>query len=208
MKTIKDYLSEILSHVQKKNNESLKMSMRDVHAKGMFSLVIAGDQPGRLTRIFIAEEKLRPFDVQYHTHRYPITITILKGDITHYRAFESKLKNDTSRISLYEYRSILNGGDGLTYKKEIDILQHMTKMPVGSQIDLGIDDFHTMSCSKGSMWIVEEKGFDQEYSEVLGVPFVTDDLYKAPAMFQIVDKTQAVSRQIRNILLQYELTKN
>jgi hypothetical protein len=203
------FLNEIYQTIKKANSKSLELSLRDVHAKGIFSLVIAGTEFGKLTRVFIVDKKIKPFDVQYHTHRYPITITVLKGNVTHHTAEKANKEDrqDLISISEFEYRSVLNGGDGLEYCSEVEIKSNEYKLPVGSQIKLGTEDYHTMSCSKGSIWIVEEKGFEKDFSHVLGVPFVTDDLYKIPEMFQVVDKCQKVSRVVKELLLQYELAE-
>lgn len=202
---MKEHFQYLLSKLERPNNESLKLSMRNVHAKGIFSLVIDGTEFGKLTRVFIADRKLKPFEVQFHTHRYPIKITILNGDITHHIAHLSQEGCRRLKLSEFEYRSVLNGGNGLRYIKETFVVAEDSKLPVGSQIELGINDYHTMSCSKGSIWVVEEKGFEIDYSKVLGVPFVTENLYNEPAQFQIVDKCQTVSRKLKELILQYEL---
>jgi len=206
---MKEFLKTILEKMNKPNNESLKFSMRNVHAKGVFSLVIDGTEFGKLTRIFIAHKKLKPFDVQYHTHRYPVTITTLKGNITHHTAETNSDSNALYSggliMSLFNYKSVLNGGNGLNYVKEVEVKAKECRLPVGSKLHLGTFDFHTMSCDKGSIWIVEERGFEKDSSEVLGVPFTVDNLYNEPAMFQITDNCQKVDRVIKELILQYEL---
>jgi len=64
-------------------------------------------------------------------------------------------------------------------------------------------DIHTISCSKGSIWIVEELGFKTEESTVLGVPFTVDGLYTEPTMFQINDKCQIVLKYVTEMLKQF-----
>ncbi len=203
MKTLLTYLKTCLLN---RENESMNMSMNHVHAEGIFSLVVAGDEFGKLTRIFVADKKLKPFKVQYHTHRYPITITVLKGNITHHTAV---LCSDNStgcvEVSQFNYKSFLNGGNGLTYDKKVRVSCQDYKLPIGSSIKLGVEDFHTMSCSKGSIWVVEEHGFKVEESKVLGVPFTVDCLYHKPAMFQINDKCQQVLKQVKRVLEAYSL---
>ena len=73
-----DYLKKIYSMLKAPNKKRLAMSMKDTHHKGVFSLVIGGTEFGKLTRVFIASEKLKPYKVQLHTHRYPIRITAIK----------------------------------------------------------------------------------------------------------------------------------
>jgi hypothetical protein len=208
---LKNYLKQVLDKVHEKGNKSLEFSLGDVHARGLFSLVIDGKEHGKLTRIFIADKKLKPFTVQYHTHRYPIRLTTLKGDIMHHTAeivnhpSEVTYPTDLLKIDEFAYRSPINGGDGLAFVKQSTVMPKDYRLPIGSQIDLGVHDFHTVSCSKNSIWIVEEQGFEIEESRVLGVPFTLDNLYNKPAQFQINDKCQQVSREIKKILLNYSL---
>lgn len=206
---MKEYLEEVLHKLKNAPAECLKLSLRDVHARGIFSLVYEGTEFGKLNRIFIADRKLKPFEVQLHTHRYRIKLTVLKGDITHHTAeYHRGNRMNTVCMSEYKYTSFLNGGDGLKYNGEQEVSLLDYKIPIGSSISLSIQDFHTMSCSKGSIWIVEEQGFDIDSSKVLGVPFTVDGLYNPPAMFQINDKLQQVIRTIKKILLNYKLTEN
>ena len=67
------------------------------------------------------------------------------------------------------------------------------------------NEFHTVSCDKGSIWIVEEQGFINDLCQVLGVPFVTEGLYNPPASFQVNDKCQLVAKEIKKLILDYEV---
>lgn len=201
-----EFLKQILEHLKNPSNESLKLSMADTHNKGIFSLVISGIEFGKLTRIFIADTKLKPYEVQLHTHRYPIRLTTIKGNIKHYLAKEVDYVDSTTvSLSEFEYKSPLNGGKGLSYLKETNVTIKDFYIPNGSTIAMSPIEFHTMSCSKGSIWIVEELGFKTESSRVLGIPFVTDGLYNPPLPFQVNDKCQTVAREIKKIILNYEL---
>lgn len=196
----------IISCLENGENESIKLSLNDVHSNNIFSLVVDGTQFGKLTRIFIAGKKLKPFEVQYHTHRYPIKITAIKGNITHHIGFEIPDNESCSiKISKYDYRSFLNGGKGLSYIGETTVKFIDYKIPAGSTINLNTVDFHTMSVSKGAMWIVEELGFEKESSQVLGIPFITDGLYNKAEMFQINDKCQVVLKELKSIVKNYEI---
>ena len=201
-----EFLKQILAHLKSPSNESLKLSMADTHNKGIFSLVVSGVEFGKLTRIFISDTKLKPYEVQLHTHRYPIRLTTIKGNIKHYLAKEVDYVDSTIvSLSEFEYKSPLNGGNGLKYLKETNVSIKDFSIPNGSTIEMATTEFHTMSCSMGSIWIVEELGFETESSRVLGIPFVTDGLYNPPAPFQVNDKCQLVAREIKKILLNYEL---
>ena len=205
MSEIYKLYKHIIRCLENGENESIRLSLNDVHSNNIFSLVVDGIEFGKLTRIFIADKKLKPFEVQYHTHRYPIKLTTIKGNITHHVACEIiDSQYSCTKISKYDYKSFLNGGKGLSYLGETQITCIDYKMPPGTQVKLNTIDFHTMSVSKGSMWIVEELGFEKESSQVLGIPFITDGLYNKPEMFQINDKCQIVLKELRSIVKSYE----
>ena len=201
-----EFLKSIVEALKAFDNPSIKLSLNNVHAEGLFSLVVSGTEHGKLTRVFIADKRLNPFEVQLHTHRYPLRITAIKGIIKHHLAERVSVPDFTSiSIPEYEYKSFLNGGFGLKYMKNTDIKCSDFIIPLGASINMGIQDFHTVSCSKGSIWIVEEQGFETHSSIVLGIPFVVDSLYSEPAMFQLNDKRQLVIREVKKIIQNYEL---
>ena len=59
---------EVLEMMRNPNKDSLVKSLADVHCKGLFSLVVGGTENGNLTRIFYATKKIKPFDIQFHSH--------------------------------------------------------------------------------------------------------------------------------------------
>lgn len=209
MESIKEKLNRIIDILKKPNQDSLNLSMSDTHHKGIFSLVIDGTEFGKLTRVFVAHQQLLPFEVQLHTHRYNIDITVIKGQIRHYVADilpdHVVPQADIQTMSLFDYKSPLNGGEGLRYKKDVPVQINEYGLPVGSTLHMHCNEYHTMSCSKGSIWIVEEQGFKSESSKVLGVPFVVDDLYNEPKSFQINDNFQIVKKAIKEILYHYSI---
>lgn len=199
-------LKTIIENLIDPNNKSIHMSLNNVHAKGLFSLVVSGLEPGKLVRIFIADNKLKPYGVQLHTHRYPIRLTAIKGTIKHYLAHEvSNVDCTTINLSQYNYKSYLNGGGGLEFINNVDVKITNFIIPPGSTIEMTTKEFHTVSCSKGSIWIVEELGFETETSKVLGIPFVVENLYSKPEQFQINDKIQIVIHELKKIIQNYEL---
>jgi len=93
---------------------SLDMSMGDVHAKGLFSLVFHGTKAGHLTRAYFANRRVKPFDAQFHTHTYDLKITVLKGRVIHHVAKTlDTAESGALKIPAYKYKSQLNGGDGV-----------------------------------------------------------------------------------------------
>jgi len=202
------YLKQILDCLNNPNQESLDLSMNDVHHDGVFSLVIKGTEFGKLTRIFIAHKKIKPFAVQLHTHRYDLKILTISGNIKHHLAQRNEPSTQAVSLSGFNYKSPLNGGSGLSYLGETIVELSEYNLPIGSAIQLNHNDFHTMSCSKNSIWIVEEQGFVCESSMVLGVPFITEGLYRKPSSFQINDNVQLVIRKIRLLLSDYKDLQN
>lgn len=196
------HYQRLLDFMLKPDQEALALSMTDVHGDGVFSLVIHGTEFGKLTRVFIATKELTPFQVQLHTHRYPINLTVLTGKILHHIAKIDDNGNVT--MSLYKYLSPLNGGQGLTYEKEVLVSLSEYHLPEGSVVDLMYTDFHTMSVSAGSAWVVEEHGFQEDHSWLLGLPFTTDGLYNKPEMFQVNDKFQYVKKHLTRIINTYK----
>ena len=201
-----EFFKSMYKLVKTPSLKSLDLSMSDTHNKGIFSLVIDGTEFGKLTRVFMSDTKLKPYEVQLHTHRYPIRLTVIKGDVKHYVAYRSEVVDcHTVELSEFEYKSPLNGGEGLKYTKETNVIIKDYSLPVGSTLNMGSEEFHTMSCSKGSIWIVEELGFERDSSKVLGVPFVVDDLYNQPKPFQVNDKCQSLAKELKKLILDYEL---
>lgn len=197
------YLKRIFDLLKSPSGESLAMSMDEVHHKGLFSLVIGGTEHGKLTRVFIASKKIKPFAVQLHSHRYNIKLTAVKGVVVQHEAAEGV----DVKLSKYHYQSPLNGGSGLTYQEDslYDLKEY--SVPVGSSVEMGCNAIHTVSCTKGSIWIVEEKGFETERSVVLGVPFILTGLYKQPKQFQVNDSVQLVMKELKKILIDYEIAE-
>lgn len=207
-----NYLKHIVAKLTTKPNLPSLMSLNNVHNKGLFSLVVDGTEFGKLLRIFIATKKIEPYSIQLHTHRYPINLTAIRGNIKQYTAKyiddEDTQSCDTVELAQYRYKSFLNGGNGLTYESQAKVILNEFFIPNGSSIYMNIYQFHTISCSKGSIWIVDENGFNKDDSRVLGVPFVTDGLYTEPSMFQINDKIQTVLKQLRQMIKDYESVTN
>lgn len=69
--TFIDYLKDlqaIMNKIPMYDPEAIihRMSLDDVHAPGMFSLVLDQKDDGGLIRVFIATEKIAPMDIQLH----------------------------------------------------------------------------------------------------------------------------------------------
>lgn len=204
MPTLPD-LKRFYGYLKTPNAESLSLSMADTHHVGLFSLVIHGTEFGKLTRVFIADTDILPYEVQLHTHRYPIKLTAIKGNIQHFVAFRSQVVDShTVELSEFNYKSPLNNGNGLSYIGETNVIIKDYNLPPGATLQMTENDFHTVSCKKGAIWIVEEQGFKKEHSRVLGTPFITDGLYNPPSSFQINDKHQIVFKEVKKMLLDYE----
>jgi len=189
-----------------KSPTALDMSLNNVHCNGLFSLVIDGAEHGKLLRVFIAHKKIKAGQIQFHSHRYPIRLTVLKGEVVNHVAKENDAVTDLGNVvkmDVFKYLSPLNGGNGLSFIDSTYFDLTENAIPKGCAVNMNSNDIHTVSCSKGSIWIVEEQGFVKENSVVLGTPFSTKDLYQKPEQFQINDNYQLVKKCVDQILNSY-----
>lgn len=203
-----DFLIKIQDLLKNPKQESLNLSLHNTHHKGVFSLVIDGLEFGKLTRIFISNHEIKPNTVQLHTHRYPIRITAIKGDIKQHRAYPTEIEDSYStQLSVFRYDSPINGGNGLSYLKEGFFILKDHSFPVGSSMQMNEDEFHTMSCSEGSIWVVEEQGFKKDYSMVLGIPFTTNNFYTKACPLIIQQSVDLVSTELGILIDSYQNIK-
>lgn len=201
------YIRTLHEKIKQSDTSSLAMSMGDVHAQGLFSLVFHGDQAGQLTRAYLADKKVNPFNAQLHSHSYDLKITVLKGRVTHHLATLSE-PDARGAISMpaYKYKSPLNGGDGiLRYINEQALSIDEYVLPTTATVYLKHSDIHTVSCSKGAIWVVEELGFQATETTVLGSPFCVDDLYRKPEQFEVNNAYQKLRRATQSLMNEHAL---
>lgn len=180
------------------NVEVKQKSIDNCHVPGLFSLVIDGQEDGKLTRVFISREQIELGDVQYHDHRYGLCLTPLTKGVTHH--LMSIDGSGSTVMPLFEYKSFLNGGGGTRYLYDVNIKSHQHDMMPGSFSRLTHGQVHTISCKKNSVWVVEETGFEKDHSHFLGVPFATEGLYTAPGQYMINDMCQLVLNKINGLI--------
>ena len=196
-----DELYDMMLNVDK---QSLNMSIADCHLKGCFSLVVGGTEHGELTRVFIATKKIKPFDIQFHSHRYDLKLGVIHGVFEHHVALEDDYKSlydgESVRLKTYNYKSPLNRGTGLVNTGESNWSIKSYKVPVGGEMYLPSDLIHTVSVSKGSIWVVQEQGFNQDSSVVLGTDFSTEGLYNKPEQFQVNNMYEQVLNKLKQLV--------
>ena len=194
-------LYEMMMNVSK---DSLDMSIADCHVKGCFSLVVGGTEHGKLTRVFIATKKIYPFDIQFHSHRYDLKIGVIHGVFDHHiaeGAFDQEyLDGHCVKLKKYEYLSPLNGGNGLKHVGEHCWNLKSYRVPVGGEMYLPSELIHSVSCKKGSIWVVQEQGFNCDSSVVLGTDFSTDGLYNKPEQFQVNNMYEQVLKHLKKLV--------
>lgn len=196
-----DELHNMMLNVSK---ESLDMSIADCHIKGCFSLVVGGTEHGKLTRVFIATKKINPFDIQFHSHRYDLKLGVIRGVFDHHVVLEDTSQSyyggESVKLKSYEYKSPLNGGNGLTYTGESNWNLKSYCVPVGGEMYLPSDLIHSVSCKKGSIWVVQEQGFNCDSSVVLGTDFSTEGLYNKPEQFQVNNVYEKVLKHLKKLV--------
>lgn len=195
---------EVYKMMRNPNQDALSKSLNDVHLNGVFSLVVGGTENGLLTRAFIATKKIKPFDIQFHSHRYHLTIGVIHGNFKHHIAYETthddyRLYHDV-KLNTFKYKSPLNGGNGLTKTGSSCYSLRSYDVPVGGEMFLPHDLIHSVSVSKGSVWIVQEHGFVDDSSTVLGTPFITEGLYNEPKQYQVNDMYQLVFEKLKKLV--------
>ena len=204
---------EILKMMTTPNQTALDMSLSDCHVDGLFSLVVGGEKDestgklkhGTLTRVFVATKKIKPFDIQFHSHRYGLKIGVIDGVFEHHVAYPYSVHDgigslNTIKMKAFHYKSPLNGGTGLEYVQDGNFKLESYKIPKGGEVFLESYEIHSVSCSKGSVWIVQEQGFDCDHSVVLGTSFQTEGLYNTPKQFQTNDIFTLVYDKLKKLL--------
>lgn len=160
--------------------DTLDLSMADVHHKGLYSIVIGGTEHGELTRVFIATEKIEPYALKLHSHTYDLRLGVIKGVFQHFQAVECgehALGPFCVYLDKYEYKSPLNGGNGLMYIKHAPYAIMNNYIPPCGEVFLDSSVIHTVAVEAGTMWIIKECGKKTKSSIVLGEKFTTENLY-------------------------------
>lgn len=175
-----NHFEKLLELAKNARRESLEMSLDDCHADGLFSLVIDGTAPGELTRVFIAEEQIKPYQIQMHSHKYDLEITALTLGIRHHY-FQGK-SDMAVKMPCFTYdsldKSFERDHDSFGYTETIDL-------PPLSVIRLNSFDIHTVSCEESSAWVVQEIDLQESKSMFLGEPFTVEGLYNRPGFDKI-----------------------
>lgn len=203
-------LTKLLNFVQNPDKEALSLSLKNVHYKGVYSIPVRIGANNELGRFFFSTKKIPPMAVQFHSHKYDLNIIPLYGKIVHYRLYPAdypKSSSDCYCYDRYEYSSGLNGSgemkciDSYPYSMESNIL------PIGSFIKLEHSDIHTMSCSKGSVWYVEEVEYKSNKSYFLGLPFSTSKFYEKIEIEEAKNILENIELIILSLLENYKNEK-
>lgn len=202
----------LLDKMQTLKQLPAKYHLMDCHADGLFSLVIDGEMDkdgnflsGTLTRVFIATKKIKPFTIQLHSHKYDLTIGVIHGCFQHHIA---DVTNDIdfvnivgkTRMKRYQYKSPINGESSLEYLDQRFYSLSSNHTPVGGEIFLPHDLIHTVSCDKGTIWVVQEHELKTDSNIVLGVPFKTTKLYKQPTQEEVSKMGILVYEKLKDIM--------
>lgn len=196
-----------LNLMDNQDPKSLEKSIDNCHHKGLFSLVIGGTENGKLTRVFIATKKIKLSGCTFHSHTYDLTIGVIKGEFMHHIAKDSDMFMMNSsptdvmfnwvRLPTYHYQSPLNNGKGLEFDSMKEYYINSTVVPAGGEIHLRHTDIHSVTVSEGTMWVLQEHGFETDKSTVIGKPFTVDGLYTPPKQYQVNDMWQLVYNELK-----------
>ena len=188
---MKTHLLKLKELINNAPQEAIDMSLDDVHAPDLFSLVFHCDENKKLKRAFIAGADITPYQIQLHTHRYPLRITVIQGTVTHHRAVEvasGHIEHYQNRVFMdsMSYRSAIVAGEDAgkveVIAENVELSVSDFVIPPGASIELTEHDIHTVSCSAKAIWIVEELPIEKpcEITKMYGVPFKTVSMYEKP----------------------------
>lgn len=189
--------------MQNQDPKSLEKSIDNCHHKGLFSLVIGGTENGNLTRVFIATEDVNFSDIAFHDHCYDLSIGVIKGEFINHTAEEADKMPDTTLFDWVEldkwlYHSKLRGGNGkLSFVDTEHYYIQSNYIPIGGSFYMEHFQVHTVSVKKGTMWVLQEHGFQAKESKVLGVPFETNGLYTAPKQYQVNNMWEMAYKELK-----------
>ena len=154
-------------------------SLADAHVKGLYSIVLAGKKSGELLRVFVSTVKISPYELQFHTHRYNISIAVIKGVVVNHVAESGTFINNSVKMDVMKYNSPLVGEPCLTTVADNATFRISEyTIPHDAELYMEHNLFHTISCDAGGVWIVKEQGIQADESYVLGRPFSTAGLYR------------------------------
>lgn len=198
------YCSDVLSDIR---FDSLSKTLLNVHHDGLHSLVIQGVDNGNLLRVFIATEDIEPLAISLHSHKYSLDIGVVNGGFTHYMAIPTYNSIVSGGIGSpkYKYISKIDGDGGFKYIGDIVYNIHTYPVPAGSVIHLSNTDIHSVSCKKGTIWIINELGNVSDSNIVVGSPFATDNMYLKPTTDQISGLLDIFSRSLRHLINKLEV---
>jgi hypothetical protein len=204
---MKSQLRHLRDLIHNTTQEVLGMSLKDIHAPELFSLVFHCDENKRLKRAFMAGKEIQPYEIQLHTHRYPLRITVLKGRVVHHRAVVSSEFNKDQhhgivKMDSMSYRSAIVG-DGRVdvVVEDVELALKDFTLPVGSSVELTEHDIHTVSCAKDAIWVVEELPIVEpcEYTRMYGVPFAVTEMYRKPSFPHLFSMQRELIRTIDDL---------
>lgn len=194
---------EVLDYIESNDEQALKKSLDNVHHDGLFSLVVNGEEPGRLTRIFIATKKIEPFAIQLHSHRYDLKIGVIKGTVLHHHAMECGHGARGTGVVImdkFEYFSGLNSEVKFVYQDTVPFALVEQHIPKYSELYLEHLNIHSISASEGSMWIVQEQGYRTDSNTLLGLSFDVEGLYTEVSDDKIEEMKQLVLTELKKLV--------
>lgn len=190
--------------MQKQNQSILEKSLMDCHAKGLFSLVINCNSRNELTRVFIATQDIEFGDIALHSHTYPLSIGVVKGNFVNHKAVNTDDLHhgmldmfDWVQLDSYDYSSAITGSGELQFVETNHYCISASPVPKGGVFYLNADEIHTVSVKKGTIWIVSEYEKESGKNVVLGMPFSTKGLYNKPSHRQIDEMWNLVYNELK-----------
>lgn len=140
-------------------------AIANCHAPGLYSIPV-NVREHSVDRIFI-DTLGKAHTVAPHNHRYPLRLTVLRGELTH-SVWEP---DPTGAIEMwrYQWHSPLTGHAGrFALKDEASSRFNVSTdwMSPGEYVHLRPEQYHSLGTDPGAVWMVTE-GLDTQDSETL-----------------------------------------
>lgn len=148
---------------EEKINSVIEHSFKNFHTKGLDYICLKrSEEHTRKAYFFDGDVSKLPDVVNPHDHRYDFDTTIITGRMSnsHY-----EISDEGRRYNQFEWRTPLNGGNGFTWKKEIQLKETVRENFVqGEHYYMAAEEFHTIRMHSDQVIIILD-----QYDDV--VPF-------------------------------------
>ena len=148
----------------------------NMHLPGLHSITLIDDDKRRV-RVYIATEDIKPGQLAFHAHAYDLCLHVMRGELRHETASfvvdRSPTHKEQERFAAYEHRREKGGTFFYTIDPTITyraVERRAKIVQQGKEVWLHADDYHTLECAKGTVWLICEQPFEHPPQCLVYVP--------------------------------------